>query len=221
MALLFGATPQGREMPSVELLELPADSNASVHEKEGGKLKIGANYPLNDIWRLWALGRFGRGGLVVKDLRERWAKLVSVRENGTYAEMWNPRPSSSGDVWCQSNPVPLIAAYQEVLGVRPTAPGFAEYEVRPQPGGLASIEATVATVRGELKLKLDGSARGFRLQWRAPAGAEGRLVVAETARVRGLPPGVRFEPGNYAATRQVRLPAAQEAKSWDLQVELP
>jgi hypothetical protein len=219
MALLFGAVPAGREQPAVDLLAgIPPDDRRNVYELEGGRLLLGSNYPLNDIWRLWALGWFGRGDAVVRDLRERWARMPSVLENRTYSEMWNPGPSATGSIWAQSNPVPLIALYQIVLGVRPTAPGFAGYEVRPQPGDLASIEATVHSPRGPIAVRAQGRRRGFALAWKAPAKSQGALVVPAGARVSGLPPGVRFEPGPAPATQRAALPAGKE-ETWDFAVE--
>jgi hypothetical protein len=219
MALLSGAVPAGRESSCLELLaSIPPGSRDSVHQYEGGALLLGSNYPLNEIWRLWALGWHGRGDLVVRDLRERWARMRSVIENRTYSEMWDPGPSSTGSIWAQSNPVPIIALYQIVLGVRPTAPGFAEYEVRPQPGGLASIEATVHPPQGAIALRAEGRPRGFALAWKAPAGRQGVLVVPEGARATGLPAGVRFEPGPAPRTLKAALPAAQDA-DWNIAAE--
>jgi hypothetical protein len=221
MALLFGAIAPDEADPALKLLAgMPTKANPNFHELEGGKLRLGANYPLNDIWRLWALGRYGLGAAVVSDLRERWANLPSVLENGTYAEFWNPQPSSTGNVWCQSNPVPLIAAYQVILGLRPTAPGFSEYEVRPQPGDLTLVEATVHSVRGPIGLRLEGRRRGFGLRLRAPAGAAASLVVPDGARVTGMPPGTRFEPARYAGQRRALLPAAREEREWRFEAEL-
>jgi hypothetical protein len=193
--------------------------NASVVDRDGGRLKLGFNYPLNDLWRLWALGRAGQGGRVVAELRERYPNLPSVLKNGTFAEFWEPRPSESGDVWCQSNPVPVAAAYQEVLGIRPVAPGFAEYEIRPQPGDLAWIEATVRTPRGALKARAEGRRQGFGLRLSSPAATQAWLVVPDGARVNGLPAGARFEPGRFAGTRRAGLPVSSKEESWTFDVQ--
>jgi hypothetical protein len=203
MALLFGLAPE--EAPSVQLLE----------SMQG----VGMNYPLNEIWRLWALARAGRAETIAQELRTRWANAPSVLANNTYAEFWNPRPSSSGNVWCQANPVPLIAAYQLLLGLRPVAPGFAEYEVRPQPAGMASIEATTHTPVGPVFLRVEGRSRGFSLLWKAPPAAIGSLVVPRGARVTGLPAGLRFQPGREPATQRVRMPASNKEQQWLIQVD--
>lgn len=179
MALMFDQVPKGSERRAVDLLgSFPTGKNDSILSLEGGRLQLGFNYPLNDIWRLWALGRHGRADLIVKDLRERWSDLPSVRENGTYAEFWNPRPSESGDVWCQSNPVPIAVLYSEVLGIRPTAPGFAAYELRPQTAGLAAVSGTVHTVRGPIRVEIQGR----KLRWTSPEGVNATLILPGGAR---------------------------------------
>ncbi|MBI4892391.1 MAG: hypothetical protein HY821_17335 [Acidobacteria bacterium] len=179
MALLFGAVPIGREARSVELLHsIPVGKGKDVIDLDGGKLKLGINYPLNDIWRLWALAAYGRGDIIVNELKNRWAQMPSVLANGTYSEDWNPQPSESGQIWCQSNPVPMIALYQLILGVQPTAPGFASYDLRPQPGGLQKLSGTVHTTRGPIHVSIDGR----KLEWRSPGGVKATLVRADGTR---------------------------------------
>lgn len=179
MALLFGAIPPGREARAVEMLHaFPTRSSPSVFDVAGGRIKLGFNYPLNDIWRLWALAAHGRGDLIVTDLRDRWSHLPSVLENGTYAEFWDPAPSETGQVWCQSNPVPIIALYQLILGVRPTAPGFAAYDLRPQPGGLRSVSGAVHTRRGPIRISIQGR----KLTWVSPPRVQATLVLADGTR---------------------------------------
>jgi hypothetical protein len=184
-----------------------------------GSIEVGFNYPLNEIWRLWALGRGGRADVIVNDLRERWANVPSVSENGTYGEFWNLRPSESGSVWCQANPVPALALYQELLGVRPVAPGFAEYEVRPQPGGLGRVAGTVWSPKGPVRVEVEGGTSGFGLRWRSPRGAQAWLVVPIGARVAGVERPLRFEPARLAGLQRAMMPVAQEDQEWTLSVE--
>lgn len=193
MALLFEAMTPDESARSVQLLRsIPVSSNANVHELEGGRIRLGFNYPLNEIWRLRALARAGHGADVVRELRERWANLPSVLENGTYAEFWNPEPSETGQLWCQSNPVPVVALYQMILGVQPTAPGFAAYDLRPQPGGLRRVSGTVFSPRGEIRVIIENG----ELDWTSPGGVEATLV---------LPSG-----------RRRRMPASPRGQRWRL-----
>jgi hypothetical protein len=60
--------------------------------------EMGFSYPANACWRLWALARGGRADVIVKDLRERWAIMNSVKLNNTLQEDWKAAPDS-GAQW--------------------------------------------------------------------------------------------------------------------------
>ncbi len=78
--------------------------------------------------------------------------MKSVLWNNTLSEEWNPTPGG-GSAWCQNYTAPLFVLYGDILGLRPTAPGFAEFDVRPQLGGLDWIEGTIHTVKGPLRVE--------------------------------------------------------------------
>lgn len=220
MALLFDAADPADWPVALDLLESLTDrTNPNTKSLEGGAVKLGANYPLNDVWRHWALALGGRGAAVARDLRERWADLPSVVENNTYAEFWNPAPSSTGQVWCQNNPVPLIGAYQVLLGVKPVAPGFRTAEIRPQPGDSVTASATIHTVIGDLPIRVEGRARGFRLAWTTPAGMAVRLVVPAGARVRSKAGDMALNPGGQPGTALAEITAESRAREWTADAE--
>jgi hypothetical protein len=52
-------------------------------------------------------------------------------------------------------PANIVARY--LLGVRPATPGFAKAVIAPQPGALAHIKGTVATIRGSVGVAFDAS----------------------------------------------------------------
>ena len=72
-SILFNQCPQGdTKAPLAALADCPRE--------------MGLSYPANAGWRLRALARGGRADVVVKDLRERWATMDSVRLNNTLQE---------------------------------------------------------------------------------------------------------------------------------------
>jgi hypothetical protein len=169
MAYLYDAIPKGAEGPSVDLLEsIPADSNGPLFARDGGKLQLGFSYPLNGFWRLWALGRAGRAAAVVRDVRDRWGNLRGVKENGCFSEDWEPRPSETGAVWCQNVALPLTIVYEELLGIRPTEPGFQAAQIRPRLGGLDWAEGTVHTVLGPLHARAEKDGTRLKLRLTVP-----------------------------------------------------
>ena len=74
-AVLFDQCPGGKTENAVRsLADCPPE--------------MGFSYPANAGWRLWALARAGGTDVIVKDLRERWAPMDSVRLNNTLQEDW-------------------------------------------------------------------------------------------------------------------------------------
>ena len=79
---------------------------------------------------------------------------------------------------------PLILLSQRAAGIRPTAPGYSRYEVLPQMGDLARIEATVHSVKGVIDVVLKKGESQFELELLSPTGAVASIgVPAEYQRI--------------------------------------
>ena len=144
--------------------------------------EMGFSYPANAGWRLWALARAGRADVIVKDLRERWAPMDSVRLNNTLQEDWKAAPDS-GAQWSHCAVVPLYIAYHGLLGLKPLAPGFQRYELRPQLAGLADLDLTAFTVLGPLNLRAQGPRGNREVTLQLPQGGRGELVLPREEQV--------------------------------------
>jgi hypothetical protein len=138
--------------------------------------EMGFSYPANAGWRLWALARAGRADVIVKDLRERWAPMDSVRLNNTLQEDWKAAPDS-GAQWSHCAVVPLYIAYHGLLGLKPLAPGFQRYELRPQLADLADLDLTAFTVLGPINVRAQGPRGKREITLRLPPGGHGELVL--------------------------------------------
>jgi alpha-L-rhamnosidase len=162
-AILFDQCPGGRTAAVVQALaELPQS--------------MGESYPCNANWRYWALAKAGRIDVVLKAVRERWARMASVRLNNTLQEDWEARPDS-GSQWSHCAVAPLYCAFMNVAGIQPLAPGFRRCEIRPQPGDLESLELTARTVRGPIHFRSRGQLGDREISIGLPAGCEGELVL--------------------------------------------
>ncbi len=218
MALLFGVVPEGCEERAVEVLaNLPTAPYENFYPVANPRARIGCSFPANAGWRLWALSRFGRGDTVVRDLQERWGRMPSLLLNGTFSENWVPKLSESGQVWCQNGPVVLYILYGDVIGIRPTAPGFKEFDVRPQLGALPWIEGTVHSPLGPIHARCEQNRGGWRLSLTVPGGVRPAIVVPAGLTVRGAPlqKGTATAPG----TTRWTLPDAAAARTWELSAE--
>ncbi len=166
--------------------------------------EMGFSYPANAGWRLWALAKGGRADVILKDLRERWATMDSVKLNNTLQEDWLARPDS-GQQWSHCAVVPLYIAYMGLAGIKPLEPGFRRVEIRPQPGDLDRLELVARTVKGPLVFSSRGKTGTRELTLELPDGCEGELVLPERESVDLRP----ISGAGPASLRRYVLPAGR------------
>ena len=145
--------------------------------------EMGLSYPANAYWRYWALAKFGHTNIIVSDWRTKWATMASVIENNSLQENWIAKPDSM-DEWSHCPVCPLYLLYMDIAGIRPTAPGFEEFVVRPQLGDIGNLELTAYTVRGPIHFKAERTGNEYQVTVEIPSGARGELL---------LPKGVKSE----------------------------
>jgi hypothetical protein len=165
-ALLFDQCPGGRVAESLEALATPGAS-------------LAVSPPASAHWRLRALARHGRIDVVLRELRERWARLPAVLKNNTIPERWDARPDTA-DAWSEGGVGPLLVLYGDVAGIRPAAPGFAKVEIRPRLGDLKELELVCHTPRGAIGFRAEAQEEGHRAWVTLPANCPGELVLPVT-----------------------------------------
>lgn len=162
-SILYGQCPGGNTAAATTVLaECPPE--------------MGLSYPANAYWRYWALARMGRADVVLKDLRERWATMASVTQNNSLQEFWDVR-SDSMDEWSHCPVCPLYLLYMDIAGIRPTAPGFEEFTVRPQLGDIGDLDLTAYTVRGPIHFKSERAGETYRVAIDIPSGCRAELLL--------------------------------------------
>jgi hypothetical protein len=192
-SILFDQCPGGAVQAALQaLVECPPE--------------MGLSYPCNAGWRYWALSKLGRTDVVLKDLRQRWAVMPSVTLNNTLQEDWTVRSDSTSQ-WSHCALAPFFVLYMDIAGIRPTAPGFARCQIRPQMGDLGQLSLTARTVRGPIQFDARAERDGHEVRVSLPAGCEGEVLVrpASSVPLRELtqphPLGLkryRLEPGQTA-----------------------
>ena len=122
--------------------------------------------PYMRFYELAALCEMGLQKEVLPEIKAYWGGML--REGATsFWEKYNPEESGTqhlsmygrpyGKSLCHAwgaSPVYLMGKYY--LGVKPTKPGYAEYEVRPVLGGLEWMEGEVPTPFGKIHVRMDG-----------------------------------------------------------------
>jgi len=193
MAVLFDQCPGGQTAPSVKVLaECPKE--------------MGLSYPCNAGWRYWALAKGGRIDVVLDDLRNRWATMSSVIANNTLQESWTAATDGFYQ-WSHCPLAPLYVLHQDMAGIRPTAPGFARVQVRPQLGDLPDLELTSFTPKGKIHFQSRKQGAGHQVRLTLPPGCEGELLTPAEAKADLTP----LAPDRADGLKRYRLPAGRES----------
>jgi hypothetical protein len=197
--VLYGQSPGGQVAAIARaLVECPPE--------------LGLSYPANACWRYWALARLGRVDVVLKDFRERWARMASVVQNNTIQEVWDARPDTA-DQWSHCAVAPIYVLFTDIAGIRPIAPGFARCQVRPQLGDLGHLDLTAYTVRGPIRLVAERVGDQHRVSLTLPPKCTGELLLPAAAatdlqpRAGDHPLGLRRYRLEAGTTHQFSLPS--------------
>lgn len=114
-----------------------------------------------------ALGRAGRADLVLARL-EAWRELV---KQGFKTPVESPEPARSDcHAWGAH---PVFHLHATIAGVRPTAPGFRQVRIAPQPGELTRIETELPHPRGIIRLRAEFSGQRVRAEVELPPATSG------------------------------------------------
>lgn len=166
--------------------QCPQDNSAALRSLVKCPPEMGFSYPANATWRYWALGQAGRADVIVSDLRKRWATMASVKENNTLQEDWDAR-HDSGQQWSHCAVSPVYLMFHAVMGLRPLAPGFQRYQLRPQLGDLRGLDVTAYTTIGPFRMWTNGDDTRADVSLSVPSTGQGELVVPESQKL-NLPP---------------------------------
>jgi len=156
LSLLYDLCPGNRTEPALQAL---ADCPAS----------LGRAYPPNAGWRHRALAKMDRTDVIVREWRERWAEMVSVRLNNTMSEDWEAIPDSDSQ-WSHASVAPLYVLMMDVIGLAPTQPGFRECRLRPRLADLPSLDVTMYTVSGAIRFRSEYKGAGHDIRVELPHG---------------------------------------------------
>jgi alpha-L-rhamnosidase len=99
-----------------------------------------------------ALVRAGRRDLIVERCMKWWPQIE--RGDTVFEEYWDAR-SGTGSRCHAWSATPTYDLTAHVLGVRPTAPGFATVEIAPLFGRLRHLEGRIPTPTGTIAIALD------------------------------------------------------------------
>jgi len=146
--------------------------------------------PYMEKFILESLFRTGDTEAALTRLKKRYQTMVES-ELSTLWEGWGMGPGwgigpegygggSYNHGW-SGGPLTLLGEY--VAGISPATPGFATYQVKPQPGPLRRVRAGVDTVRGRIEVGIDRDESAFRLRLVSPPDTLATVVLPVGASV--------------------------------------
>lgn len=123
--------------------------------------------PYMRFYELESLCAMGEQAYVLQEMKNYWGGMLNLGATSFWEE-YNPNKKGAehlamygrefGKSLCHAwgaSPIYLLGKYY--LGVKPTAAGYSQYEVKPNLGGLQWMEGKVPTPKGEVALRVSRS----------------------------------------------------------------
>lgn len=150
--------------------------------------------PYMRFYELEALCALGEQDLVMGEMKAYWGGML--KDGATsFWEKFNPEEHGRtrlamygrpyGKSLCHAwgaSPIYLLGRYY--MGVKPTAPGYTEYEVKPCLGGLEWIEGNVPTPYGKIHIRMDKTSVTVKSD-----GGKGKLILNNGKLATDIPVG--------------------------------
>jgi len=139
--------------------------------------------PYMKFYELASLCEIGEYKKVLDYVRSYWGGMLSLGAT-TFWEAYDPKAAANehyqmygrpfGKSLCHAwgaNPIYLFGRYY--LGVVPTKPGYKEYNIQPELGGLQWINGAVPTPNGDIQIKMDTK----KIEVTSPKEGIGTLII--------------------------------------------
>ncbi|MDX3313337.1 alpha-L-rhamnosidase C-terminal domain-containing protein [Streptomyces sp. ME08-AFT2] len=130
--------------------------------------------PYLEFYVLEALYLMGRADVAEARMRSRYAGQVA--DSGyTLWEVWTKGGGNTDNHTWNGGPLYVLSAY--AAGLRPSQPGWTQYDVVPQSGGFSEIDTVTPTVKGDITFALARSGTTVTLTLASPSGTTARVGV--------------------------------------------
>jgi hypothetical protein len=142
--------------------------------------------PYIEKYILESLFLMGDSAAALDRMQSRYKEMVES-ETSTLWELFS-RDGTLNHAWTGG---PLALMHEFVAGVAPTAPGYDRFQVKPQLGGLKSVEVGFDSVKGRIGLKIAKQPDRFLLALDSPPATKATVCIPlaehgfKAVRVRG------------------------------------
>ncbi len=160
--LAFGMVPRERKKSVMEFVK----SRGMACSVYGSQFLMDAIYNAGDA-------EYGLK-LLSSDAERSWYNMIRVGSTISL-EAWDNKYKPNQDWNHAWGAAPANIVPRKMLGVEPLEPGFRTVRIKPQPGGLETVDATVPTIRGPIRIRWEN--RGRNLTVNLPANMKAEVVL--------------------------------------------
>ncbi|MFQ3549612.1 MAG: family 78 glycoside hydrolase catalytic domain [Armatimonadota bacterium] len=142
---------------------------------------IAAAQPFFTYFLLEMFSKKGRYDIILNKIRNLWKPMIDAG-HGTFWETWNDvrddvekgTQSSLCHAWAAS---PVFHLSSDILGVRPTSPGFVSFDIAPHPCDLKRAEGVFPSVIGDISVSWEITDEGFVCDFSVPEDSTARFIA--------------------------------------------
>ena len=121
--------------------------------------------PYMEYYVLEALCKMGEFAAAKERMLQRYSGMIRSADS-TLWEFWTRAFGTRNHAW-SGGPLAIMSKY--FAGISPTGAGWETFAVRPRPDVCESLDCTVPTVKGYIRLRLNTTAEGLTLETDVPA----------------------------------------------------
>jgi hypothetical protein len=159
----------------------PKERQAAIVEKA----ITAANFTCQPYFMHFVFAALAHTGLFEKYAPEQLKRWKIIEDTQSLREMWD-----RGDLSHSWGGTPLYQLTTEVLGVRPTSPGFATFTVTPKPMELSWAKGVVPTPHGEIRVEWRKQGSQLTLVLTVPKGCQATVTLPGSEKATIFGPGV-------------------------------
>ena len=156
--------------------------------------------PYMEKYVMEALVKTGHGNYAMKRFKKRFGPMIADTLHTTLYEGWREGGYGGGSTNHAWSGGMLTVVAEQVCGVRPTAPGWREFEVCPRPV-LPEADITIPTMRGRVRSAFKDTKRNFTLSLTVPKGTRARVALPEADYREVLLDGKRADARRLASVK--------------------
>lgn len=134
--------------------------------------------PYMEKYVLEALVRSGHGEYALERFHKRFRMMTEDPEHSTLHEGWDPNVMGGGSFNHAWSGGMLNVTAEYICGVRPTVPGWSEFEICPYPV-LQQCEIEIPTVKGMVRSAFRDNEDMFILEFTVPEGTKARITLPD------------------------------------------